>query len=736
MATVDEITILVKAEVDSAVKKLEGLEKETTQVDKSTKKMATTFASLRDVMQGPIAAFNAVVGAMKGLGSAMDGAIMNASNFERAQSNLNSVLKSTKGISGMTIESLNELAESMSMDTLFDDADLRQAQAVLLTFKSIGKDIFPATTKAAADLASLLGGDLQSSAIMLGKALQDPIAGVGALRKVGVVLSDAQEQQIKSFMAVNDIASAQAVILKEVNSELGGTASAAAKTATGVYINMKKSLDQVNEAFGLILANAGKDIFQGITNSAYNAIDAINKSSGEIIGWVDILQDYGKIFTNMFADIKVGDELANISKNIRYIVGGIIDAFASLPTFVGKGLSDLIKNIDIALSFIVGTIKGYVNIYSGIFEIFKGIFSLDFKKVLNGLELILLQFAKTTLNFFADISEKVINFIKFLTTNFNKISPIKINFDENDTQLSTYRKAVEDLTNKIVDLKKEMGLIGKDTGGSKPDLFAGTPTGLTQSAPDLTGGGGNIGIGVVSKDTSNELANVIKTKEKILAAIEKFEKQKYDIEEKYRLKKQSEEEKARLKKIEDEKQTYETIKGIAISLASSVNDFNQYSNNQYIAGLEAQKEAMVKNGEDTIAIEEKIKAEKNRLGEQEFNARKLTSIAMIAVNTAEAATKAMTISPLLMAAVIAAGAIQAGLVAAQTYTPMAEGGVVTSPTHALIGEAGPEAVIPLKKMGSMGTTVVINQNISGSVWNTKQLESLALGAYSKAMRSY
>jgi hypothetical protein len=35
---------------------------------------------------------------------------------------------------------------------------------------------------------------------------------------------------------------------------------------------------------------------------------------------------------------------------------------------------------------------------------------------------------------------------------------------------------------------------------------------------------------------------------------------------------------------------------------------------------------------------------------------------------------------------------------------MANGGVVTDPTVALIGEAGPEAVIPLSKMGQMGGT--------------------------------
>jgi hypothetical protein len=54
----------------------------------------------------------------------------------------------------------------------------------------------------------------------------------------------------------------------------------------------------------------------------------------------------------------------------------------------------------------------------------------------------------------------------------------------------------------------------------------------------------------------------------------------------------------------------------------------------------------------------------------------------------------------------AGGANPAGL----DYKAMATGGVVTSPTMALIGEAGPEAVIPLDKMGSMGTNVTIHVN--------------------------
>jgi hypothetical protein len=53
---------------------------------------------------------------------------------------------------------------------------------------------------------------------------------------------------------------------------------------------------------------------------------------------------------------------------------------------------------------------------------------------------------------------------------------------------------------------------------------------------------------------------------------------------------------------------------------------------------------------------------------------------------------------------------------------MAEGGIVTKPTMAMIGEAGTEAVIPLDRMGSMGTTVTVN--VAGSVISEGQLQSV------------
>lgn len=63
------------------------------------------------------------------------------------------------------------------------------------------------------------------------------------------------------------------------------------------------------------------------------------------------------------------------------------------------------------------------------------------------------------------------------------------------------------------------------------------------------------------------------------------------------------------------------------------------------------------------------------------------------------------------------------------FATMATGGIVTDPTMALIGEAGPEAVIPLNRMGSMGSTYV-TVNISGSVTTERDLvDAITQGIY-------
>jgi hypothetical protein len=66
---------------------------------------------------------------------------------------------------------------------------------------------------------------------------------------------------------------------------------------------------------------------------------------------------------------------------------------------------------------------------------------------------------------------------------------------------------------------------------------------------------------------------------------------------------------------------------------------------------------------------------------------------------------------------------------------LAEGGIVTGPTSALIGEAGPEAVIPLNKMGSMGNTYNITVNAGMGTGNGAQVGEAVVNAIRRYERT-
>lgn len=175
--------------------------------------------------------------------------VTSATEAESKLAEVNAVLKSTGGIAGVTSKEIQKMASELQKVTKFSDEEILSGQAMLLTFTKIGKDVFPQATEAVLNMAEKFGS-VENASIQLGKALNDPISGVSALRRVGVMLTDEQEKQIKQFMAVNDIASAQKIILQELETEFGGLARAAGDTTAGKFAQLKNSFDDLKEVAG------------------------------------------------------------------------------------------------------------------------------------------------------------------------------------------------------------------------------------------------------------------------------------------------------------------------------------------------------------------------------------------------------------------------------------------------------------------------------------------------------
>lgn len=179
-------------------------------------------------------------------------------------------VKSTGGAANVTVAEMEALASSIqNMSGQTDDSIIKTEQ-LLLTFtniKNVGADkIFDQATRAAADMAAKMGTDASSAAIQLGKALNDPTAGISALTRVGVSFTEGQKEQIKALQASGDTLGAQKIILGELNKEFGGAAEAAGKSLPGQIAIMQRSFEDVTQQLVAMFLPAIKNIVAGLSD--------------------------------------------------------------------------------------------------------------------------------------------------------------------------------------------------------------------------------------------------------------------------------------------------------------------------------------------------------------------------------------------------------------------------------------------------------------------------------------
>jgi hypothetical protein len=156
------------------------------------------------------------------------------------------------GATDQVTDRLVTLAEKTAKLVGVDQNLIKEGQALLLTFKSVSADadtvggVFDRATKAAIDLAAAGFGSVTTNSIQLGKALEDPIKGLAALGKSGVTFTDEQKELIKTLVETGKVAEAQEIILKAVETQVGGTAEATANASD----RMKVAFSQLQESLG------------------------------------------------------------------------------------------------------------------------------------------------------------------------------------------------------------------------------------------------------------------------------------------------------------------------------------------------------------------------------------------------------------------------------------------------------------------------------------------------------
>jgi hypothetical protein len=443
------------------------------QLNDMKKSFSSTFASMRDIMMGPVSAAKMVIGAVQQVGKALDGMIMNAANAQKTQAILSSTLKATGAGAWTSRDALNQYADSMSRLTLFEDDAISGMQGILLGFKNIKGDNFEKASTEILNMSQVMGMDLTSAAQAVGKALDNPAQGMDSLSRQGFKFTQQEKEMMRAMQDSGNIMGAQKIILDELSSTYGGAAAAAADTATGVYQNFKKAIGEVNEQIGILLANSSKEMFKNGTDSVNNFKNGIANSAVEIDAWVQTLQGFVGSFKGMFESIDAKD-LESIMKSLREAIEQISRGLKVVADGNGKTLALLVKYIAFTLDWIVTALGGFMDFYTGVF-------TGDWNKAWEGLQKILLVVARNMLVTFESMANAAIMFINGIITTYNKVAE--------KLKLPTIKLKIDPINLGLLDEVEKR--LGKLTGDDKK--IVGKKYALdTQDAPILETGDNGI----------------------------------------------------------------------------------------------------------------------------------------------------------------------------------------------------------------------------------------------------
>src|SRR6266568_2778866 len=300
-------------------------------VDALTKSMRQGLAGAAHIAGEALIGVGVVgVAAFAGLVGALASCVKESSDAELELAQTNAVLN---------------LADKFSHLTMFTDDAVQSAENVLLTFTGIGKSIFPQATQAVLDLSQAMGQDWKQSAIEVGKALNDPVKGLGNLQRIGVSFTEEQKKMIKQFMATGDVLDAQKIILGELNKEFGNSAIAAGKTLPGQLKILSQNFDDVKQTIG----DAVKGPLKGFVEMLNSQVVPVLKSGAK---WV---ADFLGAMNKPEAQKALGD-LGKAFGDLGGAINNIISIFAPFGVHVGSA-KDAAHNFSHTIEKVAGFIK-------------------------------------------------------------------------------------------------------------------------------------------------------------------------------------------------------------------------------------------------------------------------------------------------------------------------------------------------------------------------------------------
>jgi phage-related protein len=317
----------------------------------TSKKVSGSFGVISKATVAVGTAFGTMLGtlgtqAIYSLTNAIKGSINEAAEFQTLQEKTAAVLKSTGNAAGVSVKHIQAQAAALESLSGVDELSIINGQNLLATFTGIsnqvgkGNDIYDQATKAALNLSSAMGTDMKAASLQVGKALNDPIRGMTALRRSGVSFTEQQTKQVARMQENGNLMGAQKLILAELSKEFGGAAKA---VGSGFAGSMARAKDAVSD----MLRNIATKLLPTLTKMA----DWIATKG------VPALQEWWQ---------KQGPQIIAVLRKVgTFIQGTVLPALKALGTWLANN-SGTVTKLVVALTAGIVAFKAYMAVTSAV----------------------------------------------------------------------------------------------------------------------------------------------------------------------------------------------------------------------------------------------------------------------------------------------------------------------------------------------------------------------------------
>ena len=695
---------------------------------------------------------------------------------QKVMAQTEAIIKATGGAANLTATQISDMSQKLSMQVGVDDELIQKSANLLLTFKQVqnvagaGNQIFDRAMLSVLDLGSVFGST-DAAAMQLGKALSNPVKGVGALARAGINFSQQQKDQIKTLVASGNALEAQKIILAEVEAQVGGTAKA---NATGWDI-MKVAMGNAAEELGNLLLPAFEEFATFMTDTIvpmveefarivgeeglgaglkYLGTEALNAING-LSGWGNVIygivaaivalkvatlaytvaQGLATIATAAFGVAWNATGIGLIATGIALLVVGLIALiirFKSFRNFLIKVWNKVIDVVQKAVNLILGYWGFFINKFLGTVNIMIRAWNkIPFTKKIKEIKKV---------NLALDVTAAKIDKI-----NKKKVKPPKddpaddLPEDTGGAQETPLEKMKKKLK-KYADLVKTSSSLQRDlkkaieSTGEANDKLAEANKKLATAQQNLLTITQGFGAGSKQALTAQEAYEQAQ-RDGVRAGFELEKSQNAVIEAEKELEKarrRGKPEEIREAEIAlSEAQMTVTEKQIALRTATEATAEAQRQLNGTISGFPQDSEEYKSAMSELITAQKDAKDAVDAVADAKERELEITN-KLIAANKQLVKLKVTKKQAKQIATSMKSQGVTITPEMWQTLgiTPFAKGGIVTSPVNALIGEAGAEAVIPLDRMKEFGL------GGGGDTYITVQVTSADPNAVVDALRRY